>query len=87
MTSILLVVPHRADVLNGWLAGPQSAGFDAEVQQININELSGDEERFRHSNFRIIEGIRIPFAITLSIGGAFHFRLNLPDFICLHDIN
>ncbi|NBB78103.1 MAG: hypothetical protein GVY36_01440 [Verrucomicrobia bacterium] len=41
----------------------------AEVQQITINNVSGDEERVRHGNFRIVEGIRIPFTSTRFVDG------------------
>ena len=41
----------------------------AEVQQITLNNVSGDEEVTRHSNFRIVEGIRIPFTSTLFVEG------------------
>lgn len=41
----------------------------AEVQQITINNVTGQEERTRHDNFRMVEGIRIPFTSTLFIDG------------------
>lgn len=41
----------------------------AEVQQITINNVTGKEELTRHSNFRMVEGIRIPFTSTLFVDG------------------
>ena len=40
-----------------------------EVRQVTINHLTGDEEVKTHSDFRTIDGIRIPFVSTLTIDG------------------
>lgn len=44
-------------------------GSFAEVQQVTINNVSGAEEVTRFGNFRLIQGIRIPFSSTLTIDG------------------
>lgn len=41
----------------------------AEIRQITINNVNGDEEVTTHSDFRRIDGIRIPFTSTLTIEG------------------
>ena len=41
----------------------------AEVRQITINNLNGDEELTTHSDFHEIDGVRIPFTSTLTIDG------------------
>lgn len=41
----------------------------AEIQQITTNNVSGKEEVTQHSNFRMVQGIRIPFANRLTIDG------------------
>ncbi|MDQ8194434.1 hypothetical protein QEH59_08350 [Coraliomargarita sp. SDUM461004] len=40
-----------------------------EIRQIVINNVTGAEEVTTHSDFRTIEGIRIPFTSVLTIGG------------------
>lgn len=41
----------------------------AEVRQITINHLTGDEEIVTHSDFREIDGVSIPFVSVLTIDG------------------
>lgn len=40
-----------------------------EVRQVTTNHLSGDEEVLTHSDFRTINGVRIPFTTTRSVDG------------------
>jgi hypothetical protein len=40
-----------------------------EVRQVTVNNASGDEEVTTHSDFRSIDGIRVPFTSTLTIDG------------------
>jgi hypothetical protein len=41
----------------------------AEVQQITINQVSGQEEVTRYGDFRMIKNTRVPFTSTLFING------------------
>lgn len=41
----------------------------AEVQQITVNNVSGDTERTVYEAFRMVEGVRVPFRSTLFIDG------------------
>ncbi|MGZ0656685.1 hypothetical protein ACWPKS_13860 [Coraliomargarita sp. W4R72] len=41
----------------------------AEVCQITFNNVSGDEEVTIHSDFREIDGLRVPFTSKLTVGG------------------
>jgi hypothetical protein len=41
----------------------------AEVRQITLNHVTGDEEVNTYSDFRQIDGVRVPFTTTLTVNG------------------
>ncbi len=41
----------------------------AEIRQITTNNVNGDQEVTTHSDFRQIDGVRVPFTSTLTIDG------------------
>lgn len=49
----------------------------AERQQITINNVNGEEERFRYDDFRTINGVRFPFSSTLESGGKVLHRVEM----------
>lgn len=51
----------------------------AERQQITTNNVNGQEERFRYSDFRVIGGVRFPFASTMESGGKVVHRVEMQE--------
>lgn len=49
----------------------------AERQQITINNVNGQEERFRYGDFRIVNGVRFPFSSTMESGGDVLHRVEM----------
>lgn len=49
----------------------------AERQQITVNNVNGQEERFQYSDFRTIDGVRFPFSSTLESDGEVMHRVEM----------
>lgn len=51
----------------------------AERQQITINNVNGQEERYRYGDFRVIAGVRFPFASAMESGGELVHRVEMKE--------
>jgi hypothetical protein len=54
---------------DGQQLSSQLNGTYTEVRQVTTNNVNGDQEVITHSDFREIEGVRIAFSSTLTVGG------------------
>lgn len=50
-----------------------------ERQQITINNVNGQEERYRYDDFRVIAGVRFPFSSTMESGGEIIHRVEMKE--------